>query len=203
MAERHGAMRTKSTSAKWTGISATLHLPQNVIVHPQGNSVASYVDWYLGLGNEVVEAGISRTSSGYKCFLGTGSDKGGKYESVPVSLQDGGTVNLKLVNNGNNTISLFMNSTEIHKNFPVAAGRLGTYDIVKMVHGVHDNGNNSYSQARFSNVQLRANTSGSVYVPWDASVGHTYERVHITKPDGGANFTGYSAVPLSTSLSAK
>lgn len=199
MAERHGAMRTLSTSAKWTGISATLNLPKTVTVHPQGNNPASYVDWYLGLGAAVVEAGISRTNSGYKCFLGTGSKVGGKYESVPVSLSDGGTVNLKLVNNGNK-ISLFMNSQEIHKDFPVPAGKLGTYDVVKMVHGVHDNGNNSYSQASFSNVQLRANTSGSVYVPWNASVGHTSTRVNLT-PNGGANFTSSSALPLATTLS--
>lgn len=70
----------------------------------------------------------------------------------------------------------------------------------KMVHGVHDNGNNSYSQARFSNAQLRTNTSGSVYVPWDASVGHTYSRVNLT-PNGSANFTRQSALPLSTTLS--
>lgn len=200
MAERHGAMRTITTSASWTGIQATLRLPQSVTVHPQENNPASYVDWYLGLGSTVVEAGISRTNTTYRCFLGTGSNLGGKFESVPVNLRNGDSVRLKLVNNGNNTISLFMNDVEIHANFPIRPGRLGTYDVVKMVHGVHDNGNNSYSQASFSNVQLRANTSGSVYVPWDGSIGHTFTRVNLT-PNGGANFTSYSAVPLSTSLS--
>ncbi|WP_246027981.1 hypothetical protein [Paenibacillus xylaniclasticus] len=195
MATRHGAMKTVTNEAKWTGISATLNLPQTV------NVTSGYVDWYLGLGKEVVEAGISRIKGGqYKCFLGTGHNNGGKYESVPVSLKDGDKVTLKLIDNGDNTISLFMNGTEIHSKFPVKNGRLGTYNTVKMVHGVEDDGTSSYSQASFSNVQLRANTSGSVYVPWDGSVTFTYTREHLT-PNGGANFTGHSAVPLSTSLS--
>lgn len=193
--KRHGAMKTVTRDAKWTGISATLHLPKTVDV------TSGYIDWYLGLGKEVVEAGISRISGGrYKCFLGTGSELEGKYQSDFVTLQDGGTVTLKLVDNGDNTISLFMNGSEIHSRFPVKPGRLGTYNTVKMVHGVEDYGTSSYSQASFSNVQLRANTSGSVYVPWDSSVAYTYTREHLT-PNGGANFTGYSAVPLSTSLS--
>lgn len=194
---RHGAVRTLTTDANYSGISATLKLPSTVSIDQTGG----YVDWYLGLGATVVEAGISRTATTYKCFLGTGSTNGGVYDSKPVSLQDGGTCNLKLINNGDNTISLYLNSNLIHANFPVKPGRLGAKDVVKMVHGVEDNGKSSYSQASFSNVQLRANASGSVYVPWDGSVKSTTTKVDITA-GGAKQMTTHSQVPLSTSLTS-
>ncbi|MGG8364449.1 hypothetical protein ACQ9BK_28560, partial [Bacillus cereus] len=70
------------------------------------------------------------------------------------------------------------------------------YEPVKMVQGVEDAGRNSFSQASFSNVLLRADTSGSSYKSWNSSISSSFSR-HGTY---GSNFTVYSQVPLSASL---
>lgn len=102
---RHGAIVTQTDEAKWSGISADIVLPKTATIKN------GYADWYLGLGSAVVESGISKTSSGYKVFLGSGSQGGSKYwnSEYDTSIKDGARVNLKLINNGDGTVSLYVN----------------------------------------------------------------------------------------------
>ncbi|MGE8082009.1 hypothetical protein [Peribacillus loiseleuriae] len=199
-ADRHGAVKTETTEKKWTGISADIVLPKTVNVVGS----ASYVDWYLGLGDAVIESGISRTPQGYKVFLNSGEKEGGSQYWVSEydpTIKDGDRVSLKLVNNNDGTVSLYVNNNPkarytqaIYK-----PSRLAPTDIVKMVQGVQDAGGSSFSQASFSNVLLRANASGTVYTPFDGKIPYKTTRVDV----GGNDFTVFSHVPLSTSLSAQ
>lgn len=75
-------------------------------------------------------------------------------------------------------------------------GSFSQYEPVKMVQGVEDAGRNSFSQASFSNVLLRADTSGFTYKSWNGLISSSFSR-HGTY---GNNFTVYSQVPLSASL---
>lgn len=61
---RHGAVRTVTNTASYTGVTTKLILPTSISV-PDG-----YVDWYLGIGDEVIESGISYSYEGFKVFLG-------------------------------------------------------------------------------------------------------------------------------------
>lgn len=67
---------------------------------------------------------------------------------------------------------------------------------MKMVQGVEDTGRNSFTQASFSNVLLRTDTSGSTYKSWNSSISSSFSK-HGTYSN---NFTVYSQVPLSASL---
>ncbi|WP_407968914.1 hypothetical protein [Bacillus altitudinis] len=196
---RHGAIVTQTDEAKWSGITADIVLPKTATIKN------GYADWYLGLGSAVVESGISKTASGYKVFLGTGSQGGSQYwnSEYDSSIKDGARVNLKLINNGDGTVSLYVNGKLRYKQPVYNPSRLKNLDVVKMVHGVQDNGTNSYSQASFSNVQLRANTSGSVYKKWDGTVKSSLLRKNLESGASTPKFTVISSVPLSTTLSAQ
>ncbi|MGE8080986.1 hypothetical protein [Peribacillus loiseleuriae] len=197
-ADRHGAVKTETTEKKWTGISADIVLPKTVNVVGS----ASYVDWYLGLGDAVIESGISRTPQGYKVFLNSGEKEGGSQYWVSeydTNIKDGDRVALKLINNNNGTVSLYVNNVLRYTKPVYKPSRLAQFDIVKMVQGVQDAGGSSFSQASFSNVLLRADASGAVYTPFDGKIPYKTTRVDV----GGNNFTVYSHVPLSTSLFAQ
>ncbi|MDM5297078.1 hypothetical protein QUF51_02740 [Bacillus pumilus] len=196
---RHGAIVTQTDEAKWSGISADIVLPKTA------NIKNGYTDWYLGLGSAVVESGISKTSSGYKVFLGSGSSSGSQYwnSEYDTSIKDGARVNLKLINNGDGTVSLYVNGKLRYKQPVANPSRLKNLDVVKMVHGVQDNGANSYSQASFSNVQLRADTTGSVYKKWDGTVKSSLLRKNLESGAPAPTFTVHSSIPLSTTLSAQ
>lgn len=193
LAASEGAVKSV-TNGKYTGISADVKLPSSVVVK------SGYVNWYLGIGEAKVEGGISRTPEGYKVFLNTGYNESGKdnrYWNTQYdrSIKDGDRVNIKLVNNGNKTITMYVNGVAKYINQPVY-GAFSQYEPVKMVQGVEDNGSNSFSQASFSNVQLRADISGANYKTWDGSVSSTFSRYGVY----GSNFYVYSQVPLSASL---
>lgn len=196
---RHGAIVTQTNEAKWSGISADITLPKKATIKN------GYADWYLGLGSAVVESGISKTPSGYKVFLGSGAQSGSQYwnSEYDKNITDGSRVNLKLINNGDGTVSLYVNGKLRYKQPVANPSRLKNLDVVKMVHGVQDNGTNSYSQASFSNVQLRANASGSVYKKWDATIKSSLLRKNLESGAAAPKFTVISSIPLSTTLSAQ
>ncbi|EJR29446.1 hypothetical protein IIE_05059 [Bacillus cereus VD045] len=120
------------------------------------------MNWYLGIGASKVEGGISKTPSGYKVFLNSGyneSDQNNKYWNTQydTSIKDGDRINLKIFNNVNGTVTMYINGIPRFANQPVY-GSFSQYEPVKMVQGVEDTGRNSFSQASFSNVHLRADT---------------------------------------------
>ncbi|AGG04867.1 hypothetical protein CAB88_31105 (plasmid) [Bacillus thuringiensis] len=155
-AATEGAVKSV-TNSSYTGIAADINLLKSVVVKD------GYVNWHLGIGASKVEGGISKTPSGYKVFLNSGYNESGqnsKYWNTQydTSIKDGDRVNLKIINNGNGTVTMYVNGISS----PVY-GSFSQYEPVKMVQGVEDTGRNSFSQASFSNVLLRADTSGSSY----------------------------------------
>lgn len=155
-AATEGAVKSV-TNSSYTGIAADINLPKSVVVKD------GYVNWHLGIGASKVEGGISKTPSGYKVFLNSGYNESGqnsKYWNTQydTSIKDGDRVNLKIINNGNGTVTMYVNGISS----PVY-GSFSQYESVKMVQSVEDTGRNSFSQASFSNVLLRADTSGSSY----------------------------------------
>ncbi|MED1384139.1 hypothetical protein RVY75_27215 (plasmid) [Bacillus mycoides] len=192
-AATEGAVKSV-TNSNYTGIAADINLPKSVVVKD------GYMNWYLGIGASKVEGGISKTSSGYKVFLNSGYNESGqnsKYWNTQydTSIKDGDRVNLKLVNNGNGTVTMYVNGSPKYVNQPVY-GTFSQYEPVKMVQGVEDTGSNSFSPASFSNVLLRADTSGFTYKSWNSSISSSFSQ-HGTY---GSNFKVYSQVPLSASL---
>ncbi|MFM9279276.1 hypothetical protein [Paenibacillus jiagnxiensis] len=200
---RHGAIVTETTSASYTGVSTKLKLPSQV------NYVNGYVDWYLGIGKTNIEGGISYSSDGFKVFINgvEGAEKGQR--SFPVSsLAKGQTVDLKLIyDHSTKRATLYLNGSPLSwtNNVPVKLlSGLNTYNTVKMVHGVQDEGGSSFSQASFSETQLRMNTSGSTYKTWTSSLSKTAPRVVSPgTSDSADQFTVYSNAPLSTKLDPK
>lgn len=192
-AQSEGGIKT-ITNSKYTGISADIQLPNSAVVK------YGYVNWYLGIGAAKVEGGISKTPQGYRVFLNTGykeskEDKRYWISQPDPSIKDGDRVNIKLVNNGDKTVTMYVNWIPRYVSQPVF-GTFSQYEPVKMVQGVEDIGDNSFSQASFSNVQLRTNTTGAIYKNWDGSVPSSFAR-HETY---GSHFNVYSHVPLSASL---
>lgn len=156
------------------------------------------MNWYLGIEASKVEGGISKTPSGYKVFLNSGYNESGqnnKYWNTQYDTSISNRVNLKIINNGNGTVTMYVNGIPRYTNQPVY-GSFSQYEPVKMVQGVEDTGRNSFSQASFSNVLLRADTSGSIYKSWNSSISSSFSK-HGTYSN---NFTVYSQVPLSASL---
>lgn len=202
---RHGAVRTVTNTASYTGVTTKLILPTSISV-PDG-----YVDWYLGIGDEVIESGISYSYEGFKVFLGV--KEYGQPNSHPVpSLKMGQTVDLKLIYNyDNDKVTLFVNGSPLpwtDKSIPLAKKYLNKYNRVKMVHGVGDQGKCSYSQASFSQTQLRMDTAGATYKTWTSDLSETKrvvpgpEEGQTTLPDprSADQFTVYNFAPLITKL---
>lgn len=192
-AQTEGAVKS-ITNGRYTGITSDIQLPRSVVVK------SGYVNWYLGIGAHKVEGGISKTPEGYKVFLNTGfaeSKENPIYwnSQFDPSIKDGDRVNIKLVNNGNKTVTMYVNWIPRYVNQPVY-GTFSQYEPVKMVQGVYDYGGSSTSQASFSDVQLRTDTSGNFYKNWDGSVSSSFAR-HETY---GSHFNVFSQVPLSASL---
>lgn len=204
MAERHGALRTITQNPDYTGITADIVLPETVDV------TSGYVDWYMGIGDAHIEAGISRTKDGYKVFCGTGSQYGDQHWNSEYDnrIQDGDRVNVKLVHNYiERQLEMYVNG-ELYYDQPIAdemysVKGLHKFDTVKTIIGVQDNGTSSHSQSSFSQVQLRANAAGSIYHDFDSSVPYNFGRVDISGNGGGDDYTVYSALPLSGALNAK
>ncbi|MEK3880668.1 hypothetical protein [Paenibacillus sp. FSL M7-0420] len=203
---RHGAVRTLTKSASYTGVTTKLILPTTI------NLVNGYVDWYLGIGDAAIEAGISYSSAGFKVFLGSSYNNNSTYfQSNPVaSLGKGQTVDLKLVYNyATNRATLYVNGSALpwtdNVNVGLTQNLLGTYNKVKMIHGVEDQGGSSYSQASFSQTQLRMDVAGAIYNTWTDNLSTTNRVVVSTEenpadPNSAAKFTIYNFAPLITKL---
>ncbi|MBS5915056.1 MAG: hypothetical protein KID09_31410, partial [Paenibacillus macerans] len=198
---RHLGMVTKTTSKKWNGIQAEIVLPSTA-----NATVYGYIDWYLGLGEAAIESGISKkTGEGYQVFLG---GVGLTYKSKAISLKDGQRVRLKLyqyAKNGVRYVDILVNDVVQHTSQFTSAtnSAVGETDVVKMVHGVEDQGHCNYTQASFSNVQLRTG-DGSTYTPWTSNVGFSFAKKELNGSDPGMldTITVHSQLPLSTSLKA-
>ena len=190
-AATEGAVKSV-TNSSYTGIAADINLPKSVVVKD------GYVNWYLGIGASKVEGGISKTPSGYKVFLNSGYNESGqnnKYWNTQYDTSISNRVNLKIINNGNGTVTMYVNGSPRYANQPVY-GSFSQYEPVKLVQCVEGTGRNSFSQASFSNVLLRADTSGAIYKSWNGSISSSFSK-HGTY---GNSFTIYSQVPLSASL---
>jgi hypothetical protein len=131
--------------------------------------------------------------------------------SNPVaSLAKGQTVDLKLIyDRSTNRATLYVNGSPLSWTNNVDVGAtsnlLGTYNKVKMIHGVQDQGGSSYSQASFSQTQLRMDTAGAVYNTWTPSLSTTGRVVVSTQedpadPTSADKFTVYNFAPLITKL---
>lgn len=196
---RHLGIVVSTKSKTWNGIQGEIVLPTTASATTYG-----YIDWYFGLGEAVIESGISKKAGeGYNVFLG---GVGLTYKSKPIALYDGQRVRLKLYQyseNGKRYVKVLVNDVEQHvSEFTTATSNaLATNDAVKMVHGVEDQGHCSYSQASFSNVQLRTG-NGSTYTTWDSSVPYNYAKKELNGSDPGMlnSMTVHSVLPLSTSL---
>lgn len=198
---RHLGIVVSTKSKSWNGIQGEIVLPTTASA-----TVYGYIDWYFGLGDAVIESGISKEAGeGYKVFLG---GVGLTYKSTPIALYDGQRVRLKLYQykdeaTGKRYVKVLVNDVEQHVSEFTAAtsAKLATNDMVKMVHGVEDQAHCSYSQASFSNVQLRTG-NGSTYTTWDSSVPYNYEKKELNGSDPGmlSSMTVHSVLPLSTSL---
>ncbi|MNI65304.1 hypothetical protein D3C73_1208050 [compost metagenome] len=126
------------------------------------------------------------------------------------SLAKGQTIDLKLVyNRSTNRATLYVNGSPLPWTDNVDVGDtkklLGTYNKVKMINGVQDQGGSSYSQASFSQTQLRMDTAGAVYNTWTDNLSSTSRVVISTKkapadPTSADKFTIYNFAPLITKL---
>lgn len=200
---RHGAVRTITKTASYTGVTTKLILPTTA------NYVNGYVDWYLGIGDATIESGISYSYEGFKVFLGSTYGKVSTYnESHPVaSLAKGQTVDLKLTyNHSTHRVTLYVNGSPLpwtdNVDIGDASKQLSTYNKIKMVHGVQDQGGSSYSQASFSQTQLRMDTAGAVYNTWTDNLSET-AKVPVgtdADPTSADKFTVYNFAPLITKL---
>ncbi|MEK5238710.1 hypothetical protein NST99_23740 [Paenibacillus sp. FSL L8-0470] len=199
---RHGAVRTITNAASYTGVSTKLILPTTI------NPVNGYVDWYLGIGEASIEAGISYSYLGFKVFLGASYGGTSTYYNSQVvsSLAKGQTVDLKLTyDHSTRQATLYLNGAALpwtdHKDVGDASKALGTYNKVKMIHGVEDQGASSYSQASFSQTQLRTDTAGANYTPWTSSLSTTQKvAVGSGDPTSANKFSVINFAPLITKL---
>ncbi|WP_159883500.1 hypothetical protein [Paenibacillus puerhi] len=183
-----GAVRVATTSSYY-GISGYLTIPSNVYVSNDG----SFIAFYLGLAN-TCEGGISyKPSTGWNKFLNCGSASGSNATAPLTNQPTAGTqINLKLVNNLDNTASLYINGVEAYTLPAATKGALVGPTIVKTVHSTLDNQDkNKYSNAAFSSLQVK-NAAGS-YVAFPSAVSVTY-------PWGIGEYTVHSTNPLKTSL---
>ena len=196
---RHLGMVTTTESKTWNGIQAEIVLPSTASAKVYG-----YIDWYLGLGDAGIESGISKKAGeGYNVFLG---GVGLEYKSKSIALYDGQRVRLKLYQysqGADRYVTILVNDVVQHTSQFTAATKtaVGVTDSVKIVHGVEDQGHCSYTQASFSNVQLRTG-DGSSYTPWTSSIKYKFAKKELKGSDPGMleTMTVHSQLPLSTSL---
>lgn len=146
-------MVTQTTSKSWNGIQAEIVLPATA-----NTPVYGYIVWYLGLGAAGIESGISKLAGeGYKIFLG---GVGLEYKSKPLAVYDGQRVRLKLYHytkSDQRYVDILVNDAVQHSSAFTAATEkaVGIKDVVKMVHGVEDQGHCNYTQASFCSATYR------------------------------------------------
>lgn len=189
-----GAVRVATVDTNYYGIQGKFTVPSNVYVGAGG-----YLAFYLGLENKC-EGGISYAPAvGWKKFLNCGpnTQTTTSNQSVPLSNQpSAGTVyTVKLVNNLNNTASLYINGS-LQFTLPVSSDRtLTAPTYVKMVHSTHDPDDvNRYTNAYWSEVTVK-NQNGS-YTAFPSNI-----RSDIY-PWGKGDYSVPSLNPLQSSLLA-
>ncbi|MEC0232554.1 hypothetical protein [Paenibacillus alba] len=188
-----GAVRV-ATVDNYYGVSATLTIPSSVVV-PSDNT--SYIAFYTGLG-ERCEGGISYKNGLWRKFLncGGGENDTGSNESLVLSTQPtaGTTYIIKLVNNLDNTASLYFNGS-LQFTKKVFTGTLLSATPVKVVHSTYDlSDKNAYSNATFSNIEVRS--SSGVYSAFPSNI---QSNIY---PWGKGDYSVPSLNPLQTSLKA-
>lgn len=163
-ASGEGAVRT-STLDTYYGISADFYVPSNVYVPNDG----SYVAFYVGLGNQC-EGGISYNGQ-WNHFINCGSGSSNESDPIPTQPSAGDKINIKLVNNLDDTATLYVyygNYGKVYRNIPVSNGSLTRPTTVKMVHSNYDVQDKvRYSNAYFKNVIVR--NSNGTYSPFPTS----------------------------------
>lgn len=195
VATGEGAVRLETSTSNYYGVAGYITIPSNLVVSNDG----SYVAFYLGLDNKC-EGGISyRPHTGWNKFLkcGQADTEPESTKTTPLANQPvaGDQINIKVVNNLNNTASLYINGVEAYT-LPVgkSKGTLYSSTKVKMVHSTHDNQDkNSYKNAKFTSVQVK-NANGT-YTNFPTNVNPTY-------PWGVGDYTVHSTNPIATSLKA-
>lgn len=189
-----GAVRV-ATVDNYYGVTATLTIPSGVTV-PSDNS--SYIAFYTGLG-ERCEGGISYKNGLWRKFLncGGGENDTGSNESVVLSTQPTAetTYIIKIVNNLDNTASLYLNGS-LQFTKKVFTGTLLSATPVKVVHSTSDlSDKNAYSNAIFSNMQVRSSSGVYSAFPTNIQSDNIY-------PWGKGDYSVPSLNPLQTSLKA-
>jgi hypothetical protein len=89
---RKGVVQTRTNEKKWTGVTGDIVLPDITNVYD------GYIDFYLGIGTGVLEAGLSKTPQGYKIFINGGPNHNESHytDELGFNIYDGERHNLKL-----------------------------------------------------------------------------------------------------------
>ncbi|NEN86921.1 hypothetical protein [Paenibacillus elgii] len=183
------------TDTNYYGIQGYFTVPSDVFVSNDGG----YIAFYLGLG-DVCEGGISYTpSEKWKKFLNCGKQNPASNKSMPLASQPaaGEQIHIKLVNNLNDTASLYINGVESYT-LPVQnSGSLKAPTKVKMVHTTQDNQDkNRYKNAAFNNVQVQT-SKGGPYTTFPTNIAPTFPF-----PSGKGDYEVIRSNPLATTLKA-
>ncbi|MGC8452235.1 MAG: hypothetical protein ACL9RN_04335 [Cylindrospermopsis raciborskii] len=149
------------TSQQYYGIQGTLVLPQNLKVPND----YSYVAFYLGFDN-TCEGGVSYRLGSWRRFLNCGAS--GNW-SEPIGSNLPPKIDIKLVNNGDGSASLYIGHT-LAKTIQAS---LGAATTVKAVHSTYNPSGavqlNSYVNASFINLQIKTSPGKSgLYSPLPA-----------------------------------
>lgn len=191
-------IRVFATSASYIGIKGSIKIPTTLSVS------GGYVDWYFGLGNAIVEAGVSYTGTKFRTPIKITSAAGepiiGTSKDDITGIKPGDVVPIQLLHDrSNHTISVWVNGLKVWDRISILDSNgndvLGMASTAKMVFGLDDQGASSYSQASFSLMKLQK-TDGT-WIDWNSNVPWT------PSPSGSASsFNLSSYIPLSASLSA-
>ncbi|AIQ69648.1 hypothetical protein [Paenibacillus graminis] len=191
-------LRVFATNPSFIGIKGSIKIPTTL------NVSGGYVDWYFGLGNAIVEAGISYTGTKFRTPIKITSAGGepiiGTSQDDITGITPGATVPIQLLHDRpNHTISVWINGVKIWNSISILDSHgndvLGSASTAKMVFGLDDQGASSYSQGSFTLLKLQK-TDGT-WIDWNSNVPYT------PLPSGSASsFNLSSYVPLSASLNA-
>jgi hypothetical protein len=182
------------TTTNYYGIEGTFTIPSNIYVSNDG----SYLAFYLGLG-DICEGGISYVPSiGWKKALKCGSSPNNLSQPLDIQPQPGQTVHIKLVNNIGSA-TLYINGYEVTT---IAISGLGGPTPVKMVHAtVNHRSQNTYKNAKFSNVNVKTGTGTAAYIPFPSNVAVEYP-FSKSAPNHNTltNYVILNSNPLATNL---
>jgi len=157
--------KVASQTKVYSGVQATLKIP-TALTLSSGNQT-DYLTWYIGFtdaGGRSIEAGISYSKKNtpnahFRKMINTSC--GNSYsEMMTVQPSSGNLVNIKLINNGNSTASLYIRGDLVTT---ISCSGLATLTEAKLVHGTEGN-DCKYTNAEFQSAQYR-NSSGT-WVSW-------------------------------------